>query len=59
VLYRAQTLDPDHAAAWIGQALVASANNHDTEANAMFEHAVGLTANVVRRHTIYLYVSLH
>lgn len=45
VLYRAQTLDPDHEAAWIGQALVATANNHDTEADAMFEHAIGLTAS--------------
>jgi len=57
VLYRAQTLDPDHAAAWIGQALVAAANGHDPEADAMFEHAVGLTANTVRCHTIYLFVS--
>lgn len=46
-LYRAQTLDPDYAIAWIGQALVATANGHESEAAAMFEHAVGLTANVV------------
>ncbi|KAF5386053.1 hypothetical protein D9615_002427 [Tricholomella constricta] len=45
-LYRAQTLDPDYAVAWIGQALVATANGHDTEATAMFEHAVGLTPTV-------------
>lgn len=56
VLYRAQTLDPDHEAAWIGQALVATANNHDTEADAMFEHAIGLTASSVRRYAIYLHV---
>ncbi|KAF8070280.1 TPR-like protein [Lyophyllum atratum] len=45
-LYRAQTLDPDYAVAWIGQALVAIENGHDTEATAMFEHAVGLAPNV-------------
>lgn len=47
VLYRAQTLDPDYAVAWIGQALVATANGHHLESKAMLEHAVGLTANVV------------
>ena len=46
-LYRAQTLDPDYTVAWAGQGLVATANGHDTEARAMFEHAVGLTADVV------------
>ncbi|KAG5646300.1 hypothetical protein DXG03_003897 [Asterophora parasitica] len=45
-LYRAQTLDPDYAVAWLGQALVATANGHDNEATAMFEHAVGLTPTV-------------
>jgi superkiller protein 3 len=58
VLYRAQTLDPDHVAAWIGQALVAKANNHDAEAGAVFEHVVGLTANAVRRNTVPLQISL-
>jgi superkiller protein 3 len=48
VLYRAQTLDSDYAVTWVGQALVATANGHDAEAKAMFAHAVGLTANVVR-----------
>ena len=46
-LYRAQSLDPDHTVAWAGQGLVATANGHDTDARAMFEHAVGLTADVV------------
>ncbi|RDB24954.1 Superkiller protein 3 [Hypsizygus marmoreus] len=45
-LYRAQTLDPDYAIAWIGQALVATENGHDVEAMAMLEHVVGLTSNV-------------
>ncbi|KAG6908388.1 hypothetical protein DXG01_004817 [Tephrocybe rancida] len=45
-LYRAQTLDPDYAVAWIGQALVATRNGHGTEAAAMFEHAIGLAPYV-------------
>ncbi|KAG6854057.1 hypothetical protein C0991_011035 [Blastosporella zonata] len=45
-LYRAQTLDPDYAVAWIGQALVATRNGHNIEAAAMFEHAIGLAPNV-------------
>ncbi|KAG6878535.1 hypothetical protein C0993_004433 [Termitomyces sp. T159_Od127] len=45
-LYRAQTLDPDYAVAWIGQAIVATRNGHNVEAAAMFEHAIGLTPNV-------------
>ena len=50
--YKAQTLDPDYALAWVGQGLVATANRHDKEANALFEHATGLTAAVVcRRRT--------
>ena len=51
---RAQTLDPDYAIAWIGQALVAVANGRSTEATGMFEHAVTLTANMAR----HLYFSL-
>ena len=47
-LYRAQTLDPDYAVAWVGQGLVATANGHDKDAKAMFEYAVGLAADVVR-----------
>jgi superkiller protein 3 len=46
-LYRAQSLDPDYTVAWAGQGLVATANGHEADARAMFEHAVGLTADVV------------
>ena len=46
--YKAQTLDPDYALAWVGQGLVATANNHNREASALFEHATGLTAAAVR-----------
>lgn len=44
--YKAQTLDPDYALAWVGQGLVASLNGHAPEARALFEHAVGLSAPV-------------
>ncbi|KDQ57736.1 hypothetical protein JAAARDRAFT_35420 [Jaapia argillacea MUCL 33604] len=44
--YKAQTLDPDYTVAWIGQGLVATANGHAAEAKALFEHAVGLSADV-------------
>ena len=45
--YKAQILDPDYALAWVGQGLVATANSHDREASALFEHATVLTAAVV------------
>lgn len=44
---KAQTLDPDFTLAWVGQGLVASANGHEDDANALFEHAVGLMADLV------------
>ncbi|KAI0644651.1 TPR-like protein [Trametes meyenii] len=44
--YKAQTLDPDYALAWVGQGLVATANGHNKEARALFEHATTLTATV-------------
>lgn len=44
---KAQTLDPDYTLAWVGQGLVASSNNHAEDANALFEHAVSLTADLV------------
>lgn len=47
-LYRAQTLDPDYTLAWVGQGLVAVANGHDVDAQTLFEHAVTLSADVVR-----------
>ncbi len=46
-LYRAQTLDPDYTLAWVGQALVATANGHESDAKALLEHAVGLASSVV------------
>ncbi|KIJ18985.1 hypothetical protein PAXINDRAFT_109465 [Paxillus involutus ATCC 200175] len=45
-LRRAQVLDPDYTLAWVGQALVATANGHDTDARTLLEHAVSLTADV-------------
>ncbi|CCM00695.1 uncharacterized protein FIBRA_02734 [Fibroporia radiculosa] len=44
--YKAQTLDPDYALAWVGQGLVATLNGHSPESRALFEHAVGLSAPV-------------
>ncbi|RPD63776.1 TPR-like protein [Lentinus tigrinus ALCF2SS1-6] len=44
--YKAQTLDPDYVLAWVGQGLVATANQHHKDASALFEHATGLTAAV-------------
>ncbi|KAG1771164.1 superkiller protein 3 [Suillus placidus] len=43
---KAQTLDPDHTLAWIGQALIATANGHEADARALLEHAVSMTADV-------------
>ncbi|OAX37205.1 superkiller protein 3 [Rhizopogon vinicolor AM-OR11-026] len=43
---KAQTLDPDHTVAWIGQALVAIENGHEADAHSLLEHAVGMTADV-------------
>lgn len=45
-LSRAQTLDPDHILAWLGQALLAMSTGRDAEARALFEHVVGLSADV-------------
>ncbi|KAG1742187.1 superkiller protein 3 [Suillus lakei] len=36
---KAQTLDPDHTLAWIGQALIAIANGLETDARTLLEHA--------------------
>ncbi|EJD03262.1 TPR-like protein [Fomitiporia mediterranea MF3/22] len=57
VLLKAQTLDPDYTLAWVGQGLVASANGHDGDANALFEHAVGLTADSPAADIEYAYRS--
>ncbi|KAI9442528.1 TPR-like protein [Lactarius indigo] len=43
---KAQTLDPDHTMAWVGQALVATRNGHHADSRMLFEHAVSLSADV-------------
>lgn len=48
-LLRAQILDPDYTLAWVGQAMVAAANDHNTDARGLLEHAVSLSADVVCR----------
>ncbi|PPQ64992.1 hypothetical protein CVT26_015701, partial [Gymnopilus dilepis] len=45
-LYRAQVLDPDNTRAWVGQFLIASTNEHKTDASMLLEHAVGLQTPV-------------
>ncbi|TDL26128.1 TPR-like protein [Rickenella mellea] len=52
---KAQTLDPGYTLAWVGQALVATANGHDPEARALLEHAVGLSADVPEADLEYSY----
>ncbi|KAH7915212.1 superkiller protein 3 [Hygrophoropsis aurantiaca] len=44
--YKAQVLDPDHTIAWVGQALVATANGDNLDACTLLEHAVSLAADV-------------
>jgi superkiller protein 3 len=43
---KAQTLDPDHTLAWIGQALIATAKGREVDARTLLEHAVSMTADV-------------
>ncbi|KAJ6558576.1 superkiller protein 3 [Mycena vulgaris] len=45
-LFRAQTLDPEYTTAWVGQALVATANGHHSDSTTLFEHAVTLASAV-------------
>ncbi|KAJ7124904.1 superkiller protein 3 [Mycena epipterygia] len=45
-LFRAQTLDPECTTAWVGQALVATANGHHSDSTTLFEHAVTLASAV-------------
>lgn len=45
-LFRAQTLDPECTTAWVGQALVATANGHHFDSTTLFEHAVTLPVAV-------------
>lgn len=58
-LYRAQTLDPDYTLAWVGQGLVATAHGHEVDARTLFEHAVGLTADVVSRFSLHSGITSH
>jgi superkiller protein 3 len=44
---KAQTLDPDHTMAWVGQALIATRRGHYADSRMLFEHAVSLSADVV------------
>jgi superkiller protein 3 len=44
---RVQTLDPDYAIAWIGQAVIASASGHPESAFALLEHAITLASPAV------------
>ncbi|KAF9529299.1 superkiller protein 3 [Crepidotus variabilis] len=45
-LYRAQVLDPDNTGAWVGQYLIAKANNDIADATLLLNHAVGLAKPV-------------
>ncbi|KAJ7251764.1 TPR-like protein [Mycena haematopus] len=45
-LFRAQTLDPEFTIAWVGQALVATANGHHADSITLLEHAVTLASAV-------------
>lgn len=42
-LIKAQTVDPDYGAAWVGQALIASHFGDHRASRVLFEHAVSLT----------------
>ncbi|KAK0529946.1 Superkiller protein 3 [Tilletia horrida] len=44
---RAQTLEPDWAQAWVGQAFVAKAHQDEASSRALFEHAVSLSEGSV------------
>lgn len=48
--YKAQILDPDYTLAWVGQGLVAIENGHDQDADALLEHAISLSSDMVCRY---------
>jgi superkiller protein 3 len=54
---KAQTLDPDHTLAWIGQALIATAKGREVDARTLLEHAVSMTADVVNPFSPYICIS--
>ena len=45
--YRAQVLDPDNSAAWVGQFLLARANGDHGDVTRLLEHAVSLVKPIV------------
>jgi hypothetical protein len=52
----AQTLDPNHTMAWVGQALIATWKGHHADSRMLFEHAVSLSADVVsQQNHVYLH----
>ncbi|QRW08082.1 superkiller protein 3 [Ceratobasidium sp. AG-Ba] len=53
VLTRAQTLNPEASMAWVGQAVLAARDKKYTEAQALFEHAISLTAYAPRADKEY------
>ncbi|KAF5351978.1 hypothetical protein D9756_007386 [Leucocoprinus leucothites] len=44
--FRAQITDPDYSLAWLGQALVATANGHEFDAQTLLTHATTLTTSL-------------
>ncbi|EIW82901.1 TPR-like protein, partial [Coniophora puteana RWD-64-598 SS2] len=58
-LYRAQVLDPDHALAWVGQALLATAKGHEEDAQNLLEYATSLTANEPSADLEFAYRTFH
>ncbi|KXN90207.1 Superkiller protein 3 [Leucoagaricus sp. SymC.cos] len=44
--FKAQVTDPDYSLAWLGQALVATANGHDLDAQTLLTHATTLTSSL-------------
>ncbi|KAJ3567050.1 hypothetical protein NP233_g6613 [Leucocoprinus birnbaumii] len=44
--FRAQVTDPDYSLAWLGQALVATANNHEFDAQTLLTHASTLSSSL-------------
>ncbi|KAI0700930.1 TPR-like protein [Cytidiella melzeri] len=56
---KAQVLDPDYALAWVGRASLAVALGDQSEASALFEHAVGLAAPVPEADLAFARRSFH
>ncbi|KAF8894922.1 hypothetical protein CPB84DRAFT_1682556 [Gymnopilus junonius] len=58
-LYRAQVLDPDNTRAWVGQFIIATANEDKTDATLLLEHAVGLQTPVVSAFSSFYQAIFH